>query len=382
MTARVAYAALGAMYARLDKSAVADGPGAVVEKFNAAVSKFAVAELDGVGVAAVAAAEANRAFAAWKDRNETRAEAMEVDNDGFGFSFSRAPFDPRPKRVDARRVVETRRAAFAAFAGLLVRTQTKAKFFEKLLEGGAKRWNALVHADETPRLEVETRLIRRGFAPRRGDGVSDGGSGASGARAADPSLAFTLSATLSAGDATLVAAPPPPPTTNATTDAGVRSSAEASCPPAVEGGDALGEESSLDELENHPLALGVYGALELASRGRRRRRLARRRREIKRDIESARASSDDTPREPRDGRRGGAHVAPVGGESRVTIAPRGIRRGGGGGGGEGGGEDVARTRTRTRRRGRGGEVSGGGGDGETRTRPGGWQLPRPHVLAG
>ena len=56
-----------------------------------------------------------------------------MDHDGF----SRAPFDPRPKRVDARRVVETRRAAFSAFAGLLVKTQTKAKFFQRLLEGGA-----------------------------------------------------------------------------------------------------------------------------------------------------------------------------------------------------------------------------------------------------
>ena len=253
VTARLAYVTLGAMYARLDASAVAEGPGAVVEKFNAVVSKFAVAELDGVGVSAVASAEANRAFAAWKDRNDTRAEAMDVDHDGF----SRAPFDPRPKRVDARRVVETRRAAFSAFAGLLVKTQTKAKFFQRLLEGRAKRWNALAHADETPRLEVETRLIRRRFASRRGDGVNDSVSdGASGANAADPSLAFTLSATLSAGDATLVP-PPRTTTTDARERAGVRSSSE----------DALDDERSLDELENHPLALGVYGALELASRG-------------------------------------------------------------------------------------------------------------------
>jgi hypothetical protein len=65
-------------------------------------------------------------------------------------------------------------------AALLICTQTKVKFYEKLLEGGARRWNALVGPDEVLRLEVETRLFRQRGKRRGAGGSAEGGDGSVG----------------------------------------------------------------------------------------------------------------------------------------------------------------------------------------------------------
>jgi hypothetical protein len=238
--------------AMLDKAAVAIGPGEAVERFNAVVSRQALAELNGCGVTAKAAVAAKRAEAAWEDReNSRRPEPMEVDGS------SRRPLDPKPNRISPKSVVQARQTAFGAFAALLVCTQTKSKFYEKLFEGGPQRWNALVDSDEWLRLEVETKLFRQRVRWRRrgatGDddgGGANGGGGGGGAQV-DPTLPFTLSATLAATDASLGA------------DDGANGARMAG----GGGSDAAAAEGPLDELEGHPLAAAVFAALEHVSRG-------------------------------------------------------------------------------------------------------------------
>jgi hypothetical protein len=256
--------------AMLDKAAVAIGPGEAVERFNAVVSRQALAELNGCGVTAKAAVAAKRAEAAWEDReNSRRPEPMEVDGS------SRRPLDPKPNRISPKSVVQARQTAFGAFAALLVCTQTKSKFYEKLFEGGPQRWNALVDSDEWLRLEVETKLFRQRVRWRRrgatGDddgGGANGGGGGGGAQV-DPTLPFTLSATLAATDASLVP-PPTPRATRATYLGGAGGADDGANGARMAGGggsDAAAAEGPLDELEGHPLAAAVFAALEHVSRG-------------------------------------------------------------------------------------------------------------------
>jgi len=240
--ARVAYAALAAMYERCSKETVAAGPGAAVAAFNAAVSRRAALDLGGGGVVGVAAAAAAKARDEWTRRRGLEGlrdvsddgDIMEIDGeapsrdellDGGGASDVLLP---------EAAVVRARRGAFRAFAALVARTQTKAKFYEKLFEGGAARWNAIAASvsserdDTRLKLEMETTAVRgsgeRGslrVPVRAGEPVLSGRSDGRDADAdsarrdgrarvnepADPSLAFTLSATLSAGDPTLARAP-------------------------------------------------------------------------------------------------------------------------------------------------------------------------------
>jgi len=76
--AHIAYSALFSMYTRLDKTAVATGPATAVDRFNAQVSRHALAELDGRGVTAVAATEAASALAAWQERQARLNSARHV----------------------------------------------------------------------------------------------------------------------------------------------------------------------------------------------------------------------------------------------------------------------------------------------------------------
>lgn len=257
-SAHVAYASLLAMYEKLDKDAVASGPGARVPKFNAVASRFLVAEIDGVGVVAAAEAEAGKDVRAWRERNTAGAlDAMDVDGE------MRGAFDPKPALVAKESATRVRQTAFAAFSALLIRTQTKAKFYEKLLEGGAKRWNALVDASAPVLLDVETKLsttrsTRRRRAASVGDESRDGGD------AAAPSLPFTLSATLAASDATLA---PPPPAAAPAPSAGGDASAVEDASTADGGGGGDGGDEDLDDLESHPVCKSIFAALEHASRG-------------------------------------------------------------------------------------------------------------------
>ena len=233
--ARVAYAALAAMYERCSKETVAAGPGAAVAALNAAVSKRAALDLGGGGVVGVAVAFAAKARDEWTRRrglegfhaikspsSEKSVAFMEIDDHPLPND------DGAPDVLPEDAVVAARRGAFGAFAALVARTQTKAKFYEKLFEGGAARWNALVGGGDAPlRLEDVTSAAsfatagERGyagyvacsrFAPESGSEADPSASARLDDPArinepADPSLAFTLSATLSAGDPTLARAP-------------------------------------------------------------------------------------------------------------------------------------------------------------------------------
>ena len=243
--ARAAYAALAAMYERCSKETVAAGPGAAVAAFNAAVSRRAALDLGGGGVIGVAAAAAAKAKDEWTRRRGLEgfrarrlddAEFMEVDDDAAEAEAEGDDADGAPDLLPEDAVVAARRAAFGAFAALVARTQTKAKFYEKLFEGGAARWNALAPASVSCDANEDLRLeMENAFAAEKTPGGGFGGGGSrfvpesrfanperDGARdasaaarcdparvnePADPSLAFTLSATLSAGDPTLARAP-------------------------------------------------------------------------------------------------------------------------------------------------------------------------------
>ena len=233
--ARVAYAALAAMYERCSKETVAAGPGAAVAALNAAVSKRAALDLGGGGVVGVAVAFAAKARDEWTRRrglegfhaikspsSEKSVAFMEIDDHPLPND------DGAPDVLPEDAVVAAHRGAFGAFAALVARTQTKAKFYEKLFEGGAARWNALVGGGDAPlRLEDVTSAASFATAGERGYAgyvacsrfVPESGSEADPSASArlndparinepaDPSLAFTLSATLSAGDPTLARAP-------------------------------------------------------------------------------------------------------------------------------------------------------------------------------
>ena len=333
--ARASYAALAAMYERCSKETVAAGPGAAVTAFNAAVSRRAVLDLDGGGVIGVAAAAAAKARDEWTRRRglegfrvNRRDDADVMDIDGDDAEADGEVADGAPDLLPEDAVVAARRAAFGAFAALVARTQTKAKFFEKLFEGGAARWNALAGGasrDANPWTEAETASFAatRGERKRRGsrfvpesrfanpedDGARDASASARRDPArvnepADPSLAFTLSGTLSAGDPTLAHA------RGALRDARLRGSAGSreSTPrgatrespgeteqvrrrsaPRRRSGDASRvvdadgptepgtatfeeafferEEGPTDEMERHPVAEAAFVALERAASG-------------------------------------------------------------------------------------------------------------------
>jgi hypothetical protein len=201
--ARVAYAALLSLYEKLDKDDVAAGPGGSVDKFNAHCAKYLVSELDGAGVTAVAIADSTNAWNAWKARRDYEAaqpRAMDGSGDGS--------LDPEPERISTGVKARARLAAFRAYVALVTRTQTKAKFYEAVFEprGGVaemtKRWNSLLEPSFKPKLEVEARLVSDRAARRT---KASGRNPA--AAPVEPTLPFTLSATLAAGDATLGAPP-------------------------------------------------------------------------------------------------------------------------------------------------------------------------------
>ena len=232
--ARVAYAALAAMYERCSKETVAAGPGAPSPRStrrcrSAPRSISAAAEWSASAVAFAAKARDEwtrrrglEGFHAIKSPSSEKSVAfMEIDDHPLPND------DGAPDVLPEDAVVAARRGAFGAFAALVARTQTKAKFYEKLFEGGAARWNALVGGGDAPlRLEDATSAAlfatadERGyagyvacsrFAPEsREADLNDPARLDDPARInepADPSLAFTLSATLSAGDPTLARAP-------------------------------------------------------------------------------------------------------------------------------------------------------------------------------
>ena len=201
--ARVAYAALLSLYEKLGKDDVAAGPGGSVDKFNAHCAKYLVSELDGAGVTAVAIADSTNAWNAWKARRDYEAaqpRAMDGSGDGS--------LDPEPERISTGVKARARLAAFRAYVALVTRTQTKAKFYEAVFEprGGVaemtKRWNSLLEPSFKPKLEVEARLVSDRAARRT---KASGRNPA--AAPVEPTLPFTLSATLAAGDATLGAPP-------------------------------------------------------------------------------------------------------------------------------------------------------------------------------
>ena len=202
--ARVAYASLLCLYEKLGKDDVAAGPGKSVDKFNAHCAKHLVSELDGAGVTAVAIADATNAWNAWKARRDYEAaQPREMDDED-------GSVDPEPERISKADNSRARLAAFRAYAALVTRTQTKVKFYQAMFEprGGtevmSKRWNSLLEPSYRPRLEVEARLVSARAARRERASASARGDGAA---PADPTLPFTLSATLAAGDATLGAPP-------------------------------------------------------------------------------------------------------------------------------------------------------------------------------
>ena len=203
--ARVAYAALAAMYERCSKETVAVGPGSAFASFNAAVSRRAVGDLDGGGTIGIATAVAAKAEEKLRRRRGFDADdVMELDG-----SDDQGTPDPTPEVLPNASVVAARRAAFTAFAALVARTQTKSKFYEKLLEGGHRRWNHLTSADQQVPLEVELpvgqslRRVHRFADGNANDGRVNNGPVRGVNEPSDPSLAFTLSATLSANDPTL-----------------------------------------------------------------------------------------------------------------------------------------------------------------------------------
>jgi hypothetical protein len=210
-TAHIAYATLSAMYTRCSKETVANGPGLSVDSFNAAVSRRAIGDLDGagaVGVACKCASEATEALR--RGRGFHADDVMELDrSDESDALDGKTDSEPAPELLPRASAVAARRAAFAAFAALVSTTQTKSKFYEKLLEGGAFRWNGLVCADAVVPLEVEIRVGRSVHKHGVRFGGTNPGNNANGDpvrggnEPSDPSLAFTLSATLSANDSTL-----------------------------------------------------------------------------------------------------------------------------------------------------------------------------------
>ena len=194
--ARVAYASLLCLYEKLGKDDVAAGPGKSVDKFNAHCAKHLVSELDGAGVTAVAIADATNRWNAWKARRDYEAAQPRAMDDEDG------SVDPEPERISKADKSRTRLAAFRAYAALVTRTQTKVKFYQAMFEprGGtevmSKRWNSLLEPSYRPRLEVEARLVSARAKRRERASASAGGDGAA---PADPTLPFTLSATLAAG---------------------------------------------------------------------------------------------------------------------------------------------------------------------------------------
>ena len=261
--ARVAYASLLSLYEKLGKDDVAAGPGKSVDKFNAHCAKHLVSELDGAGVTAVAIADATNAWNAWKARRDYEAAQPRAMDDEDG------SVDPEPERISKADNSRARLAAFRAYAALVTRTQTKVKFYQAMFEprGGtevmSKRWNSLLEPSYRPRLEVEARLVSARAARRERASASARGDGAA---PADPTLPFTLSATLAAGDATLGAPPANPssrPEDPAANENRNGENGENNAP------DENGEddEGPLDELETHPLASSVFAALEHLTRG-------------------------------------------------------------------------------------------------------------------
>ena len=95
-SARVAYAALAAMYDRLDKDAVANvADAAEAPRLNAIVSKRAVAEMDGAGVVRRKTAEANAALARWRERNQHRRGAADAHMDAADVHMDAADANER-----------------------------------------------------------------------------------------------------------------------------------------------------------------------------------------------------------------------------------------------------------------------------------------------
>ena len=261
--ARVAYASLLCLYEKLGKDDVAAGPGKSVDKFNAHCAKHLVSELDGAGVTAVAIADATNRWNAWKARHDYEAAQPRAMDDEDG------SVDPEPERISKADKSRARLAAFRAYAALVTRTQTKVKFYHAMFEprGGAeemrKRWNSLLEPSFRPRLEVEARLVSA--RAKRRERASGERAGSDGAAPADPTLPFTLSATLAAGDATLGAPPANPssrPEDLAANENGTGENGENA--PALRDED---DEGPLDELEMHPLASSVFAALEHLTRG-------------------------------------------------------------------------------------------------------------------
>ena len=259
--ARVAYASLLCLYEKLGKDDVAAGPGKSVDKFNAHCAKHLVSELDGAGVTAVAIADATNTWNAWKARRDYEAAQPRAMDDEDG------SVDPEPERISKADNSRARLAAFRAYAALVTRTQTKVKFYQAMFEprGGAeemaKRWNSLLEPSYRPRLEVEARLVsaraarrERALASARGDGAAP----------ADPTLPFTLSATLAAGDATLGAPPANPSSRPEDPAANENRTGENGENAPANGED---DEGPLDELETHPLASAAFAALEHLTRG-------------------------------------------------------------------------------------------------------------------
>jgi len=256
--ARVAYAALLSLYEKLGKDDVAAGPGGSVDKFNAHCAKYLVSELDGAGVTAVAIADSTNAWNAWKARRDYEAaqpRAMDGSGDGS--------LDPEPERISTGVKARARLAAFRAYVALVTRTQTKAKFYEAVFEprGGVaemtKRWNSLLEPSFKPKLEVEARLVSDRAARRT---KASGRNPA--AAPVEPTLPFTLSATLAAGDATLGAPPVNPSSVPDDDRAGSSDLHEGQNDENDEN-----DEGPLDELETHPLASSVFAALEHVARG-------------------------------------------------------------------------------------------------------------------
>ena len=261
--ARVAYASLLSLYEKLGKDDVAAGPGNSVDKFNAHCAKHLVSELDGAGVTAVAIADATNAWNAWKARRDYEAAQPRAMDDEDG------SVDPEPERISKADNSRARLAAFRAYAALVTRTQTKVKFYQAMFEprGGtevmSKRWNSLLEPSYRPRLEVEARLVSARAARRERASASARGDGAA---PADPTLPFTLSATLAAGDATL-GAPPANPSSRPEDPAANENRNGENGENNAHDENGEDDEGPLDELETHPLASSVFAALEHLTRG-------------------------------------------------------------------------------------------------------------------
>ena len=251
------------LYEKLGKDDVAAGPGNSVDKFNAHCAKHLVSELDGAGVTAVAIADATNAWNAWKARRDYEAAQPRAMDDEDG------SVDPEPERISKADNSRARLAAFRAYAALVTRTQTKVKFYQAMFEprGGtevmSKRWNSLLEPSYRPRLEVEARLVSARAARRERASASARGDGAA---PADPTLPFTLSATLAAGDATL-GAPPANPSSRPEDPAANENRNGENGENNAHDENGEDDEGPLDELETHPLASSVFAALEHLTRG-------------------------------------------------------------------------------------------------------------------